>query len=304
MDTLTAMGVYVCVVEFKSFSIAANELDISSSSVSKQISQLENHVGAKLLQRTTRRLYVTEVGEAYYQKCLSILSQVNEAENLVSTLQGSTSGKLKITCNMTFGQLQLSQAIPEFMQRYPDVTIDVTLDDRPPDLMRDGFDLAIRISDPQLPDSSMIAREIAKVSLFICATPEYLAQKGTPVEINELDQHNCLIFVHAANADVWSAQKKQQNTSVKVSGDLRANNSLVIRSSALQHRGIANLAGFVISRFAQTGELVRVFPDYAPEELSIFAVYPDRQYTPPKVKLFIEFFQQWLKENRIEDPWS
>ncbi len=299
MDTLTSMRIYACVVKLKSFSLAAIELDISSSSVSKQISQLEKHVGAKLLQRTTRRLFVTELGEVYYQKCLSILAQVDEAENLVSTLQSSTSGNLKITCNMTFGQLQLSKAIPLFMEQYPDVTVDVTLDDRPPDLMRDGFDLAIRITDPQLPNSSLIAREISTVSLYVCATPEYLSKHGTPEQVTDLVDHNCLVFVHAANADTWTLRSAKESVTVKVAGDLRANNSLIIRASTLAHRGIANLAGFVIEDQIASGELVHVFPDHQPEKLSVFAVYPERKFTPPKVTLFIEFFQNWLNENHL-----
>ncbi len=303
MDTLTAMRVYTCVVKLKSFSLAAIELDISSSSVSKQVSQLERHLGAKLLQRTTRRLFITELGEVYYQKCLLVLNQVDEAENLVSTLQSSTSGTLKITCNMTFGQLQLASAIPLFMQKYPDVKVDVTLDDRPPDLIRDGFDLAIRIADPQLPDSSLIAREISKVSLFVCATKKYLKKHGTPQQVADLTDHNCLIFVHAANADAWTLKNQQESVTVKVSGDLRANNSLIIRTSMLKHRGIANLASFVLKDHVKSGNLVRVFPDHLPEQLSVFAVYPERKFTPPKVSLFIDFFRQWLADNQETNPW-
>jgi DNA-binding transcriptional LysR family regulator len=291
------MRIYVSVVSLKSFSKAAIELDISSSLVSKRISQLEKHLSAKLLQRTTRRLYVTEVGEVYYCKCLAVLTQIDEAETLVSTLQSSTSGNLKITCNMTFGQLQLSKAIPLFMRKYPDVTVDVTLDDRPPNLMRDGFDLAIRISDPQLPDSSLIAREISTVSLFVCATKKYLTKHGTPHKVEDLANHNCLVFVHAANADLWTLKNNHESVTVKVSGDLRANNSLIIRTSALEHTGIANLAGFVINDYIKSGELVRVFPEHNAEQLSVFAVYPDRKFTPPKVSLFIDFFRQWLKDN-------
>ena len=300
MDIVTSMRVYVCVVKLKSFSLAAIELNISSSSVSKQVSQLEKHLGAKLLQRTTRRLFVTEVGEVYYQKCLTILAQLDEAEDLVSTLQSSTSGNLKITCNMTFGQLQLSKAIPLFMKKYPDVT----LDDRPPDLMRDGFDLAIRISDPRLPNSSLIAREISKLSLFVCATKGYLAKHGTPQQVTDLANHNCLVFVHSVNTDTWTLEHAGESVTVKVAGNLRANNSLIIRASVLQDRGIANLAGFVIEDYAKSGELVRVFPEHQPEQLSVFAVYPERKFTPPKVSLFIEFLKTWLNENHEADPWD
>lgn len=298
MDTLTSMRIFSSVVKLKSFSLAAVELDISSSSVSKQVSHLERHLGAKLLHRTTRSLSVTELGDVYYRQCQKILAQVEEAESLVSTLQSSTRGKLKICCNMTFGQLQLAEAIPLFMLKYPDVSVEVTLDDRPRDLIGEGFDLAFRISDPQLPNSSLIAREIAKISLFVCATPQYLNSHGTPRQVSDLGDHNCLIFVHAANADSWTLKDENENVTVKVSGDLRANNSLVIKASALQHRGIANLAGFVIRDQLAAKELVRVFPNHQPEQLSVFAVYPERKFTPPKVSLFIEFFRAWLIDHQ------
>ncbi|WP_370280961.1 LysR substrate-binding domain-containing protein [Pontibacterium sp.] len=302
MDVLSAMGIYVRVVDLKSFSLAAEEMGISSSSVSKQISQLEQHIGARLLQRTTRRLSVTEVGAAYYEKCQKIISQVEEAESLVSQLQGQPRGVLRIYCNMTFGQMQLAKAIPEFMEAYPDIQVDVTLDDRAPDLVRDGFDLAIRIADPQLPDSSLIAREISKVPMFICSTPEYLEKNGHPECAEDLKKHNCLVFVHASNANQWSLEREGRRCTVQVDGDVKANNSLVVRESVLAHRGIANLAYFVISRFVESGDLVQVFPQYEPEKLSIFAVYPDRKYISPKVSHFIEFFQGWLEQN-LQQEW-
>ncbi|SIS75415.1 LysR family transcriptional regulator [Neptunomonas antarctica] len=304
MDVLSAMSVFARVVDLKSFSLAAAELGISSSSVSKQVSQLEQHVGAKLLQRTTRRLFITDVGAAYYEKCQTILEEVKEAENLVSQLQGKPRGVLRITCNMTFGQLQLSKAIPAFMEKYPDVQVDITLDDRAPDLVRDGFDMAIRIADPQLPDSSMIAREISKIPMYICATPRYLEKFGRPESAEALKEHNCLVFVYAANANHWTLERDGKRCTVQVNGDLKANNSLVVRESLLQHRGIANLADFVISRFVESGDLVQVFPDYQAEQLSIFAVYPDRKYTSPKVSSFIEFFREWLSVNHEKDLWA
>jgi len=304
VDTLTSMRIFNCVVKQKSFSLAALELDISSSSVSKQVSHLERHLGAKLLHRTTRSLSVTELGELYHHKCQKILAQVEEAESLVSTLQSSTSGTLKICCNMTFGQLQLAQAIPLFMQKYPDVSVEVTLDDRPRDLIGDGFDLAFRISDPLLPNSSLIAREIAKISMFVCATPEYLKRQGIPSQVSDLGDHNCLVFVHAANADAWTLKNDRESVTVKVQGNLRANNSLVVKAAMLKHKGIANLAGFVIKKHVQEKALVRVFPDHQPEQLSVFAVYPERKFTPPKVSLFIDFFRAWLNENQANNIWD
>lgn len=304
MDTLTSMRIFSSVVKLKSFSLAAVELDISSSSVSKQIAHLERHLGVKLLHRTTRSLSVTELGDVYHQKCKKILDQVDDAENLVSTLQSSASGKLKICCNMTFGQLQLAEAIPLFMQKYPEVSVELTLDDRPRELISEGFDLAFRISDPQLPDSSLIAREISKISLFVCATPQYLNKYGTPNQVSELADHNCLVFVHAANADSWTLKDDSESMTVKVNGNLRANNSLVIRASMLKHQGIANLAGFVIKDQLTSKALVKVFPHHQPEQLSVFAVYPERQFTPPKVSLFIDFFRAWLIETQADSFWE
>lgn len=297
MDVLSAMGVFVRVVDLKSFSLAAAELGISSSSVSKQIAHLEQHVGARLLQRTTRRLSVTEVGSAYHEKCQLILAEVGEAENLVSQLQGKPQGILKINCNMTFGQLLLSKAIPEFMKLYPDIQFEVALDDGDVELLKEGFDLALRITNPKLPDSSLIAREIASIPLFLCASPRYLAEHGEPQTPEELKQHNCLVFMLATNTNIWTLSNAAGNQVVQVSGDLKANNSLLVLQSVLADRGVANLASFVIQPYVEAGRIELLLPDYEAERLSLYAVYPDRKYMPPKVSLFIEFFQRWLDEN-------
>ncbi|MBU2966572.1 LysR family transcriptional regulator [Amphritea sp. 2_MG-2023] len=297
MDVLSAMGVFVRVVDLKSFSLAAAELGISSSSVSKQIAHLEQHVGARLLQRTTRRLSVTEVGSAYHEKCQLILAEVGEAENLVSQLQGKPQGILKINCNMTFGQLLLSKAIPEFMKLYPDIQFEVALDDGDVELLKEGFDLALRITNPKLPDSSLIAREIASIPLFLCASPRYLAEHGEPQTPEELKQHNCLVFMLATNTNIWTLSNAAGSQVVQVSGDLKANNSLLVLQSVLADRGVANLASFVIQPYVEAGRIELLLPDYEAERLSLYAVYPDRKYMPPKVSLFIEFFQRWLDEN-------
>lgn len=296
MDLFAAMRIFVRVTDKMSFSAAAEELEISSSSVSKQIAQLEQRVGAKLLQRTTRRLSLTEVGEAYYQQCLAVLREVDESDNLVSQLQGAPRGTLKINCNMTFGQLLLSRAVNEFMAAHGELQVDITLDDRMPDLVRDGFDLAIRIAEPVLPNSSLVARQIASVPLYIVASPHYLQQHGRPASAEQLLAHNCLVFVHASNADQWRVQCPNSDQSVKVAGDLRANNSLVARAAVVAGRGIANLAYFVIEEQVERGELERVFADAQPEVLSVYAIYPDRRYLSPKVSVFIEFLQQWLAQ--------
>jgi len=296
MDLFAAMRIFVRVTDKMSFSAAADELDISSSSVSKQIAQLEQRVGAKLLQRTTRRLSLTEVGEAYYQQCLAVLREVDESDNLVSQLQGAPRGTLKINANMTFGQLLLSRAVNEFMAEHGELSVDITLDDRMPDLVRDGFDLAIRIAEPELPNSSLVARQIAAIPLYIVASRDYLQRQGRPASAAQLLEHNCLVFVHASNADLWRVERQGGVETVRVSGDLRANNSLVAREAVVAGRGIASLAYFVIEQQVLSGQLERVFADAQPEVLSVFAIYPDRRYLSPKVSVFIEFLQQWLGE--------
>ncbi|MDC0403893.1 LysR family transcriptional regulator [Porticoccaceae bacterium] len=302
MDLFAAMRIFVRVTDKMSFSAAADELDISSSSVSKQIAQLEQRVGAKLLQRTTRRLSLTEVGEGYYQQCLAVLREVEESDNLVSQLQGAPRGTLKINCNMTFGQLLLSRAVNEFMAEHSELNVDITLDDRMPDLIRDGFDLAIRIAEPTLPNSTLVARQIAAIPLYIVASPSYMAKAGRPASAQQLLDHNCLVFVHASNADQWRVEQPSSDETVRVSGDLRANNSLVAREAVVAGRGIANLAYFAIEEQVRRGELQRVFPEAQPEVLSVYAIYPDRRYLSPKVSVFIEFLQHWL-EQQLSKRW-
>jgi len=236
------------------------------------------------------------VGEAYFEQCSDILYRVEQADTLVSQMQGIPRGQLRISCNMAFGQLLLAKALPPFMQNFAQVSVDVTLDDRPLDPVRDGFDLAIRIADPALPDSSLIARRIGDMPLYICATPDYIARHGEPRSAGELAGHNCLVFAHASSPQLWTLNSESEQCQVAVQGDFRANNSLLVREALMQHRGIANLASFVVEEGLESGQLVRLFKDFKPECLGIFAVYPERKYMAPKVAAFIDFFQHWLGE--------
>ncbi|GGO79132.1 LysR family transcriptional regulator [Marinobacterium nitratireducens] len=298
MDLLSAMNLFVRVVELESFTRAAAEQGVSSSAVSKQVAMLEQHFKARLLHRTTRSLSVTDIGDAVYHQCKRVLSEVSEAENLVAGLQGEPRGQLRISCNMTFGQQVLAKALPDFMARYPDVQLDVTLDDRMPDMVREGYDLMIRIKGQQLADSSLVARKLCDLPMFICAAPGYLAANGWPASPEELKQHNCLVFVHAENAHQWLvAEPGTSADPVEVDGDLKANNSVVVREAVLAGRGIANLASFLIADHVACGDIVPVFPRAAPDRLSAYAFYPTRDAATLKVARFIEFFESWLAEH-------
>lgn len=298
MDLLSAMRVFVRVVELRSFTQAADDQGVSSSAVSKQVAMLEQHFKARLLHRTTRSLNVTDIGEAIYRQCKVVLEEVAGAENLVAEFQGEPRGLLRISSNMTFGQLVLSRALPEFMARYPDIRLEVTLDDRMPDMVREGYDLMIRIKGSQLPDSSLVARKLCDIPMFICATPQYLADHGVPDSVQALQGHNCLIFVHAENAHQWQLAAPGEAPQVAtVSGDLRANNSVVVREALLAHRGIANLASFIIAPHVARGELVPVFPHAESERLAAYAFYPNRESATLKVSRFVDFFSVWLSEH-------
>ncbi|NVK44500.1 MAG: LysR family transcriptional regulator [Oceanospirillaceae bacterium] len=298
MDLLSAMNLFVRVVELESFTRAASEQGVSSSAVSKQIAMLEQHFKARLLHRTTRSLNVTDIGDAVYHQCKRVLDEVSETENLVAGLQGEPRGLLRISCNMTFGQLVLARALPEFMARYPDIQLDLTLDDRMPDMVREGYDLMIRIKGQQLPDSSLVARKLCDLPMFICAAPGYLADKGWPAAPADLARHNCLVFVHAENAHQWQVSEPGAPAElIEVAGDLRANNSVVVREAVLAERGIGNLASFMIAHHVARGEIVPVFPQAAPELLNAYAFYPSREAATLKVARFIEFFEAWLAEN-------
>jgi DNA-binding transcriptional LysR family regulator len=298
MDLLSAMRAFVRVVELQSFTQAADDQGVSSSAVSKQVAMLEQHFKARLLHRTTRSLNVTDIGDAVYHQCKRVLEEVAGAENLVAELQGEPRGLLRISSNMTFGQLVLSRALPTFMARYPEIRLEVTLDDRMPDMVREGYDLMIRIKGSQLPDSSLVARKLCDIPMFIVATPQYLAEQGVPDSAQALAAHNCLIFVHAENAHQWQIRSSLGDVqTVDVNGDLRANNSLVVREALLAHRGIANLASFVIAPHVERGELVPVFPDAEPERLAAYAFYPSRASATLKVSRFVDFFAGWLDEH-------
>ena len=260
MDNLTGVAVFVKVVQERSFSAAAERLNLSKSTVSKQVRALEDRLGAQLLNRTTRRLNLTEVGEAFFERCAKVLADVEEAELAVSRMQSTPKGRLRISAPMSFGQGYLADALAQFMKDHPDIEVEYTLNDQIVDLIDEGFDLAIRVAD--LPDSSLIARRIAPAELVLCSSPSYLTARGTPSHPRELANHDCTSYAYHAAGNVWDFDGPDGKHSVRTSGRFRANNGDALARVLAAGVGIGVLPTFIIKPYVQSGALVPLLPTY------------------------------------------
>jgi len=290
MDGFSAIPVFVTVVETGGFSPAARKLGISKSAVSKRIAQLEEHLGVQLLYRTTRRLSLTEAGERYFEDALKAVIHANHAEDSVTQLQTEPRGRLKINTPMSFGRLHIAALIPKFMQRYPKIEIDLVMDDRVVDILDGGFDIAVRAGN--LPDSSLFARRLAPLRSFLCASPEYVEKHSMPVVPEELVEHNCLLFSYSASE--WKFLRDGEEQVVRVSGNYQANNSEALREATLQGLGIARIPTFVAGSDVEAGRLCVVLDEYILSSLTLYAVFPERQYLPAKLRVFIDFLVEHL----------
>ncbi len=300
MKSLTDIAVFVQVVESGSFTAAAERLDISKSVVSKYVTRLEDYLGARLLNRTTRRLSLTEVGRVFYDRSRKGLADIEDAQLEVSRLQAEPRGTLRINVPMSFGILHVAPALPEFQRQYPDLTVDMNLDDRKVDVIEEGFDVSVRISE--LPDSSLVARRIAPCRHTVVASPSYLEQHGTPRSPEDLHDHNIITYRHQESANKWHFQSKDtKSISVDVSGSLIMNNSLAIRESIREGIGITRTPTFVVGKDVQEGRLVKVLTGYETLEVQIFLVYPQRRHLAPKVRAFIDFMAERISETPYWD---
>jgi DNA-binding transcriptional LysR family regulator len=300
MDSLTDIAVFVQVVESGSFTAAAKRLSLSKSVVSKYVTRLENRVGARLLNRTTRRLSVTEAGQTFYERSRRGLLEIEEAEAEVSRLQEEPRGTLRVNTPMSFGVLHIAPAIPEFLRRYPELSVDMHLDDRRVDVIEEGFDVSVRISD--LPDSSLIARRLGPCRHAIVASPEYLKQHGTPRTPKELRDHNVITYQYQQSAQEWHFQAAGETpVSVPVSGSIQMTNSLALREAVLNGAGITRTPTFVVGRDLQDGTLQAVLTNYETLEVSIYVVFPQRHFLAPKVRAFVDFMIEHISDEPYWD---
>jgi DNA-binding transcriptional LysR family regulator len=288
------MNAFAKVVAAGSYAEAARRLGLTRSAVSKAVMELEQLLGARLLDRTTRRVTPTEVGLAYYERCVSILAEVEETELQVSRLHDEPKGVLKINAPMSFGTLYLGAAVAEFMTRYPDLRIELMLNDRYIDPLEEGVDVTVRIGE--LPDSSLIARRLAPARRVLAASPDYLAQNGVPKSAEDLAAHRCLTYGQMAAVHRWTLQHGDMTFSVPITSSLCSNNGDVLRAAALAGNGITNLPTFIIGLDIKSKRLKLVLPDTPPTELGIYALYAPNRYLAAKTRVFIDFLVERFGE--------
>ncbi|HZD24646.1 MAG TPA: LysR family transcriptional regulator, partial [Alphaproteobacteria bacterium] len=272
------------------FTAAARSLGLSKSAVSKQVARLEDRLGARLLNRTTRKLSLTEVGEAFYERCARIVEEAQAAEAEVSNLAAAPRGRLRVNAPMTFGTMHLGPAIADFMALYPELEVELVLDDRFVDLVQEGFDVAVRITS--LTDSSLIARRIAPSRHVVCGAPAYFQRHGVPQSPAELRDHVCLRYSYGPTSSVWPFNGPDGPVEVPVNGKLLVNNGEVLREAALAGVGLIASPTFIIGDALREGRLKPVLCDYIPRERTIHAVYPHRRHVLPKVRAFVDFLAQ------------
>lgn len=291
MDRLVAIEAFVRVAECGSFSQAAQKLSLSKSVVSRQVGALEAQLGARLLHRTTRALTLTEAGRSYLERAARILADLEEADASVGQLEAAPRGRLRVNAPMTFGFLHLAPAVPEFLARYPEVELDMTMNDRFVDLVEEGFDVAVRIG--KLEDSSLVARRLAPIRRTVSAAPEYLAERGTPVSPDDLKHHECLYNSNLGRQQEWRfVTPDGRPWPVQVRGRLRANNGDALRAAALKGFGLVLLPSFIVGGDFQSGALVSVLDDFLAQDSAVHAVYPHARHLSPKVRAFVDFLAQ------------
>ncbi len=288
MTAISDFDIFVRVARTGNMSAAGREMGLSPAVVSKRISLLEERLGARLFQRTTRQLTLTETGEGYFKRVVDILSLVEEAEDFVTRRNTKPRGSLKITAPTTFSRLHLSPVLTSFVESFPEIQLDVHLTDNYVDIIRDGFDLAIRIGELQ--DSSLVARKLSPDHRVICAAPSYLRKAGTPKTLADLDEHNCLC---AGAQDVWRLEGPDGHKQLRVKGNIRSNSAELIRAALLSGLGIGLRSFWEIGPELKSGALKVVLPQYkGSSNVSIYAVYPCREFMPAKVNAFIEFLSE------------
>lgn len=288
IGNLDGMTVFARVVEEQSFSGAARKLGMSKSAVSKHVTKLEDNLGIRLLNRTTRRLSLTDAGATFYQHCARVVEEIETAEHALTDLHGTPRGTLRISAPLTFGQRYMPDLLAEFMGMYPGLHIDMHLADHMVDLVAEGFDMAIRIT--RLKDSSLIARKLAEFNAYVVASPDYLAEHGEPKHPSELVGHKTLAYTNLASPNVWDFEGPDGPINVRVNPVISCNNGEFTSIAAMRGLGIAREPEFIVAEALHKGKLVEILkPFNSPARGGIYAVYPERRHLPTKVRIFIDY---------------
>jgi DNA-binding transcriptional LysR family regulator len=290
MDRLDEINAFAAVAEARSFTQGAKRLGVSSAQVSKLVARLENRLGARLLNRTTRDVSLTDTGRAYLEGARSLLEDFAALEGSVRDQDGCPRGTLKISAPMSFGSHSLTPALLDFAAAFPEVGLDVSSTDRMVNLVEEGFDVAVRIG--QLSDSSLVARKLADVRLVTCASPAYLAEHGTPTALADLSKHEAVIDTNAADPTVWRFGSRSETQDVRVHGRLRFAGAEACVAAAKAGLGITRTPAFAAAEDLRTGALTPLLCNVESEMIHVHAVYPHARHLAPKVRFFVDFLAQ------------
>ncbi len=275
---------FVAVAETESFTRAAERLEVSTAQVSRQVSALEARLSTRLFYRTTRRVSTTEAGQIYYQHCRQILDALEQAERSLTNMQLVPQGRLRLTAPVTYGEKSIAPLVNDFVLRYPELDVEMKLTNQQLDLVAEGYDLAVRLG--KLDDSSLMARRLASRTLYVCASPAYLAVHGTPHSLSELEQHNCL----QGNLGYWRFQDAGHPRNVRIRGNVRCDSGRALLDAALKGVGIVQLPDYYVGPALEAGTLVPLLTHYQEDDDGIWAVYPHNRHLSPKVRMLLDYF--------------
>jgi DNA-binding transcriptional LysR family regulator len=299
IERMRDIHAFVHVAEAKSFTAAAERIGLSRSAVGKSVLRLEDRLGVRLLQRTTRSVSLTGEGAVFHERCVRILADLDEAEMSMLSHSQAPRGRLRLELPVSFGRLHVLPIVNDFMSKWPDISVNVSFSDRFVDLIDEGVDLAIRLGGSD--DSRLMTRFLAPHRLVACASPTYLKKYGTPQTIEQLANHSCLAFVHGGRPGDWRFNVDEHIRTVAVNGRFSSMNAEAVRDAALAGHGIARLATFLISDHLRAGRLVPILNEYSTEGPAVRAVYPSSRHLSPKVRSFIdELLTAW----RPDSPWD
>jgi DNA-binding transcriptional LysR family regulator len=294
MDRLTEMEAFAKVVDNGGFTDAAKKMGLSKSAVSKHVSSLEARLCARLLNRTTRRVSPTEIGLAYYDKAKQVLVDAIEADAMVSSMQIAPRGSIRLASSPDFGGNHLSSALGNFLNQYPEVSVDMVLSNRNLDPVADSYDLVIRVGQQQ--DSSIMAKKLASTRMQIVGSPTYFEANGMPTRIDDLNQHSLLHYSNQPSGSVWKLESGTgEKRTVRASGNLTANDGHSLLQAAEAGLGIAFLPCFLYHQALENGRLISALDDLPVQSQDIFAMYPHGQYTQPKLRAFLDFLAEHFK---------
>jgi len=279
---------FVFVAENESFTKASKRMSISTAQVSRQISALEKRLKIKLFNRTTRKVSLTEEGRIFYRHCRSVLDGLDAAERAVTNLQSKPQGKIKLTAPVTYGEQQILPLVSDFAKLYNDIEVEAYLSNQNIDLINDGYDLAIRLG--KLTDSSMMAKRLANRTSYVCASPTYIEEYGSPHTLSELHQHSCLL----GTLDYWRFTQDGKERNIRVKGRLRYNSGFSLVDAALKNLGVIQLPDYYLDHHLKSGELVTLLDNYRAPDDGIWAIYPQNQHLSPKIRLLLDYLEPRL----------